>query len=105
VIFELFSSSKLDEFAKHLAQDIARRYPPAFANNPDQIVSQQRVAEILEEVLAQAHQFRGENRLGVLRRAKLGNTFKWALREIGYDEEFIELATGKLTTSLTGRQP
>ena len=105
MIFGLFSSSKVDEFAKHLAQGIARRYPPAIANNPDQIVSQQRISEILEEAFAPAHQFRAENRLGVLSRAKLRNTFKWELREIGYDEEFIELATGELTTRLASGQP
>ena len=39
MIFKLFSPSKVDEFAKSLAQDIAKRYPPAIANNPEQIVA------------------------------------------------------------------
>jgi len=100
VIFRLFSSGKTDEFAKTLAQGIARRYPPVIANSPEQMVSHKRVMEILEEAFARAHQFERENRLGILGRAKLGHTFKWELKEMGYEGKFVEMATGELAVHL-----
>jgi hypothetical protein len=101
MIFDLFSSGKMREFARVLAQDIARRYPTAIANSPDQIVSLQRTAEILDEAFVHAHQFGRRHQTGLLGKARLGRTFKRELREIGYDEAFVELAAAKLARKLT----
>ena len=101
VAFKLFSPSKIDEFAKSLAQDIAKRYPPAIANNPQQMVSQKRLTDILEETFAKAAAFQSENRLGWYKKAKLGNEFRWELKEMGYDEKFIEMATEGLIVYVT----
>lgn len=101
MIFKLFAASKVDEFAKSLAQDIAKRYPPAIANNPEQMVSQKRLTNILEEAFSRAHQFNREQRLGMFKKAKLGNTFKWELKEMGYEEKFVEMATEGLIVYLT----
>ena len=72
----LFSPSRTDEFAKTLAQDIAKRYPPAIANNPEQMVSAKRLTTILEDAFSRAHQFNQENRLGMFKKAKLGKGSK-----------------------------
>jgi len=93
------------ELAKSLAQDLAKRYPPAIANNPAQAVSQQRISGILEEVFAGASKFGQENKLGWYKRARLGNKFKWELKEMGYDEKFINKATARLIVCLTRRPP
>src|SRR6266540_7439334 len=103
VIFWGFSPGKLDAFVKSLAQRITTRYPPVIANTPEQIVSEKRIAEILEEIFSSAPQFRGENRLGILGRAKLGYAFKWELREIGYEEKFVDFAAEILIEQLTRR--
>ena len=102
-MFKLFGPSKTDEFAKNLAQDIAKRYPPAIANNPEQMVSQKRLTAILEEAFNKARQFNTENQLGMLKKAKLGNTFKWELKEMGYDKKFVDMATEGLIVYLTRR--
>jgi hypothetical protein len=102
-MFKLFGPSKTDEFAKNLAQDIAKRYPPAIANNPEQMVSQKRLTAILEEAFNKARQFNTENRLGMFKKAKLGNTFKWELKEMGYDKKFVDMATEGLIVYLTRR--
>lgn len=101
MIFKLFAASKIDGFAKSLAQDIAKRYPPAIANNPEQMVSQKRLTTILEEAFNRAHQFNRDHKLGMFRKAKLGNTFKWELKEMGYEENFVEMATEGLIVYLT----
>ncbi len=103
VILRLFSPSKVKAFAKIMGRRITTRYPPVIANNPEQIVSQKRIAEILEEIFSGAPQFRGENRPGILGRAKLRYAFKWELREIGYEEKFVDFAAEKLIEQLTRR--
>lgn len=93
----LFPSGRLDEFARNLARGVARRYPPVIANDPEQTVSQKRVAGILEQVLSTAS---GLEPLGFFRRALLGKSFKRELKEIGYEEEFVETAAKELTSRL-----
>jgi len=101
MVFRLFGPSKIDEFARSLAQDIAKRYPPAIANNPEQMVSQKRLTTILEDTFTRAYQFNRENRLGMFKKAKLGNTFKWELKEMGYEDRFVDVATEGLVVYLT----
>jgi hypothetical protein len=101
VVFKLFSPSKIDAFAKSLALDIAKRYPPAIANNPQQMVSQKRLTDILEETFAKAATFQQENSLGWYKKAKLANEFRWELKEMGYDEKFIEMASEGLIVYVT----
>jgi len=105
MILEFFSTRKVNEFAKSLAQDVARRYPPAIANNPAQIVSQKRLSGILEEAFTRAAEFNREHKLGWYKKAKLGNEFRWELKEMGYDEKFINKATARLIVCLTRRPP
>jgi len=93
--------SKVDDFAKVLAQDIAKRYPPAIANNPEQTVSAKRLTSILEDTFVRANDFKTEHKLGIYGKAKLGNTFKWELKEMGYNEKFVDLATEGLIVYLT----
>ena len=103
MILEFFSTRKVTEFAKSLAQDVAKRYPPAIANNPAQMVSQKRLSSILEEAFTRAGEFSREQRLGWFKKAKLGNEFKWELKEMGYDEKFIDVATEGLVVYVTKR--
>jgi hypothetical protein len=92
-ILEFFSTRKLGQFAKSLAQDVAKRYPPAIANNPAQVVSQQRLSGILEEIFTRTTDFSRENKLGWYKRARLGRNFRWELNELGYDKKFVDRAT------------
>ena len=95
-ILEFLSSGKVAELAKSLAQDLARRYPPAIANNPAQVVSPQRLSDILEQVFARANDIGPENRLGWYKRIRLGKGFRRELSELGYDDKFISLAAESL---------
>ena len=103
MILEFFSTRKVTEFAKGLAQDVAKRYPPAIANNPAQIVSQKRLTSILEEAFVRAAEFKSEHKLGWYKKAKLGNEFRWELKELGYDKQFVEVATEGLIVYITRR--
>lgn len=93
----------LDSFAKELAGMIAKRYPPALDKSPERRVSPNRVTRVLEDALEKASGFAKERRLGVYRKAKLANSFKWELKELGYSDKFIEVATEGLVVYMTRR--
>ena len=102
--FRLFSAKHVQRLAQNLAADIASRYPAEIANDPEPMVSRQRRSEILENIFLRARQFNLESRLGALARIRLGSALKWQLKEMGYDEKFIDTAMEHLVASVT-REP
>jgi hypothetical protein len=97
----LFSGKKIKQFAKELTDNLAKRYPPTLDVTPEKRVSEARLTRVLEETLAKATTFQQEQKLGVFGKAKLANEFKWQLKERGYSEKFIEVATEGLTVYVT----
>jgi hypothetical protein len=102
-LFSGFFNKELDVFAKSLAQDMAKRYPPELETAPFPI-SPVRISKALEEAVGKAVQFNQDRQLGVFGKAKLGNSFRWEMKELGYSQRFIELATEALIVHIT-RKP
>jgi hypothetical protein len=104
-IFSAFSSSSAaQEFAKSLAKDIAKRYPPALDKQPGKRPSVNRLTRIMEDACKKAVDFQNESKLGWLGKAKLGNTFRWELTEMGYQKDFVDFATEAVVVHLS-RKP
>jgi hypothetical protein len=99
-----FSSKYIKTLAQSLAADIACRYPAEIANSPEPMVSPQRRSEILENIFLRATQFKLDGWIGALARIRLARALKWQLREMGYDEKFIDTAVEHLVSSVT-REP
>lgn len=91
----------IESFAASLAQDIAKRYPPALDKEPGKRPSVNRLTRILEDVCAKAVAFHAEHRLGWVNKAKLGNSFRWALQEMGYQKDFVDFATEAVIVHLS----
>lgn len=89
----ILSRAPVAEFAKSLAEDIAKRYPPALESQPGKRPSVNRLTRIIEDVCDKAVAFNKEQSLGWLGKAKLGNAFRWELAEMGYRKDFVEFAT------------
>ena len=100
-MFGSVSGKEVDVFAKNLALDISKRYPPALDKGGQRRVSQKRLTDILEDSFTQAADFRRQHNLGVYKKARLGNTFRWELEELGYSKTFIEIATEGLIVYIT----
>ena len=47
----------------------------------------------LDKMSLRVEQFKASNRLNTYKKAQLGNAFKWALREAGYDKAYIDRLT------------
>ena len=101
--FRLFSAKKIQTLAQNLAADIASRYPAEIANSPEPMVSQRRRSEILENIFLRARQFNLESRPGILARIRLASAMKWQLKEMGYDEKFIDSAMEHLVASIANK--
>ena len=91
----------VDEFAKKLADMVAKRYPPTLDQSKEKRVSANRITKVLEDVLDQAADYGKKNRLGVYKKARLANAFKWHLTELGYSDKFVEVATEGLVVYTT----
>ena len=99
-LFDWFSTAEIDAFAKSIADELIRRVPPASLDAPSK-----RAAGDLKNshhaIYAQAERFALAHRLNVYKRARLGNSFRWALRDAGYPAEFVESWTYELVTFVT----
>ena len=98
-LFGFLDTRDLEDFGTVLANDLGRRFPPASESRTDAGAKYQ-LKVILEGLGARAVRFHLDNKLNVYKKAKLGNVFKWRLKELGYSEEFAERATKEIITRL-----
>ena len=89
------------DFAKQLALDLSAHYPPSLDQSPQKRVSVNRMTRILEDAFSRAESFKNDKQLGWLGKARLGNSFRWELKELGYSDQFIEMATEGLVVYIT----
>jgi len=98
-MFGFLNTREIEEFATGLANDLGRRFPPASEARTDKGVHQQ-IKVILEGLAARAMRYHADHKLGIYGKAKLGNVFKWKLKELGYSPDFAERATKEIVTRL-----
>jgi hypothetical protein len=56
--------------------------------------------EAVGKMFAQAERFSKEHKLNIYKKAKLGNAFKWRLKELGYTDALIDELTKELLLHL-----
>ena len=98
-ILKALDTQELEAFAADLAMDLGRRFPPASEARTDPGVEHQ-IKVILEGLTMRAVRYHERNKLGVYKKAKLANVFKWKLTELGYTDNFVNRATKQLATRL-----
>lgn len=94
---------EIDAFATALAQELARRFPPKSEERRDKGARNQ-LASITNALYSQAAEFRHDKKLGIYGKAKLGNTFRWRLKEVGYTVGFIDQVTHGLVLQLARKR-
>jgi hypothetical protein len=98
-LFGLIDTRELEEFATVLASDLGRRFLPTSEARTDPGAKYQ-LKVILEGLGARAVRYHTERKLNVYKKAKLGNVFKWKLKELGYSDAFVESATKEIVNRL-----
>jgi hypothetical protein len=104
VLRDWLQRKEIDAFATALAQDLARRFPPRSEERRDKGARGQ-LTSITVGLYAQAVRFRQDKKLGIYGKAKLGNTFRWRLKESGYSGRFIDEITHGLVLRLAKKRP
>ena len=56
--------------------------------------------DVLRGLMIEAKNFSSRNRSNFYKKARFGNSFKWRLREAGYDAEFVDELTMELMLHL-----
>lgn len=101
-LFGLLDTRDIEAFAESLAGDLGRRFPPSSEARTD-TGAQHQLKVIMEGLSARAVRFHEQHKLGVYKKAKLANAFKWKLSELGYTKPFVEKATKEIATRLAVR--
>ncbi len=104
-IFGSVSAKQVDDFAQSLARDLAKQCPPDTAQGAGRPnVTPKRLASALEQICAKALGYREQHKLGIYKKARLGNTFRWELAELGYADDFVENVTQRLVVHISRKR-
>ncbi len=91
----------IDEFSRSLARELSERFPLELESQTSNKKSDKKLGKALNGIYSKARDFRVDNKLGVYGKARLGNTFRWELKEMGYGGGFVEEATKGLVVSIS----
>lgn len=101
-LFGSVSGKQVDEFASTLAEEVFRLRPPEGKTAPGNPgISLRNLERKVDDLFARAAAFRKEHKLGIYKKARLANTFRWELKTRGYDAEFVEMITEKLVVAVS----
>lgn len=100
-IFRFFNHSSEKEFAGDLVERLLKELPPRLMEQHHKVLSVNKITRLLERNGQLATSYQQANRLGVMKRAVLANHFKWRLKNSGYPDDFVDVATESLVVSLT----
>jgi hypothetical protein len=95
-----FDTAEVDSFADTVVAELLRRMPPAQISTSNER-SDKRFHRMTEVLSGRARAFGSTQRPNVFKRARLGNRVKWALKEAGYPEAFVEAFTYELVKVVT----
>jgi hypothetical protein len=101
-LFSWLDTGEVDDFARLIAAELVKRVPPASLEAIDRKAAK-KLAHTHQAVFSRAGTFALTHKLNVYKRARLGNQFRWALKEAGYPAEFIDSWTYELVTLVTLR--
>ena len=87
-LFNRARSREIERFATELAREFAEKYPLAEAQGERNVVK--KLARAIDDACDHAAAIQKDKRLGVYGKAKLGTRFKYELKELGYDDKFVD---------------
>ena len=102
MFFKWLNTDEVDAFARALAQDLIGRLPLPAAGGKS--ADPARMSVTREAIEARTLAFARKNKVNWYKRAHLTNTFKWALREAGYDDKFVNAWTYDVALFLSSKQ-
>ena len=83
-----FDAREEQAFGRALAKFYVERVPFESPFSKKKFAA--KTQDTLKKVDLQVQQFKSGRALNVYKKAKLGNAFKWILRDAGYDTEYVD---------------
>jgi len=96
-----FGPSRDSAFAKELVAALVKDLPPRLMDAHRGSVSVNKITRQLEKTYRAAADYQREQRIGFIRRAFLANGFRWELKNSGYPDDFVDVATEGLVVELS----
>lgn len=90
-LFNWFNAKPATEFGNLLAETFAKSVA-AEAKLSEKKFSQ-KAESALRNMQRMVGQFKTTEKLNVYKKAQLGNSFKWRLKDLGYDDAYIDRLT------------
>lgn len=99
-----FDTKVIDEFARSIAAELMKRVPPSSLDSgKKKTVGQLKSSH--HAIFSRAENFARTTELNIYKRARLGNSFRWALKEAGYPPDLVEAWTYELVTVISLESP
>ena len=92
MLFRWFDDKQARQFGLHLANFYMARSPLGEDVKTSKATAKKH-AELYDKMGRQIDQFKSSHRLNIYKKARLGNAFKWALRDAGYQADDIDQLT------------
>jgi hypothetical protein len=99
-IFNWFDTTEVDKLVCSITAELVKRIPPATLDSHDRKAAN-RLRNTHDAIFARAGKFARTHDLNIYKKARLGNQFRWALRDAGYPSEFVESWTYELVTLIS----
>jgi hypothetical protein len=96
-ILHWFDTAEVDELARAIAAELVKRVPPSSLDSSTRKAAE-RLRNTHDAIFDRAAKFARTRSLNIYKKARLGNQFRWSLKEAGYPSEFIESWTYELVT-------
>lgn len=91
-LLQWFDTREVDELARSIAAELVKRAPPSSLEAHTKKAAD-RLRNTHDAIFSRAGKFARTHKLNIYTKARLGNQFRWALREAGYPREFVEAWT------------
>lgn len=98
MILDWFNAGEAVTFGQEIARDIDRLFPPTPENKKPS--SAKKDQKKLDSLMVRTRTFAQQHKLNIYKKAKLLNTIKWALRDAGHEDVFINEIIALLTPLL-----
>jgi len=99
-VFSFFDASSAKEFGAGLARFYVDRMPLKTNLKDKQFAVKS--LKIIEQMDVQVKAYRQKHRLNFYTTAQMGNAFKWALKDAGYDDAYVDKLTQWLIVAVKG---
>jgi len=98
MLLSWFDAGEAKAFGASLARFFAERVPQESPWNEKKFAAKSQ--DVLQKMARQVQEFKATRKIGIYKKAQIGNAFKWALKDAGYNEQYIERLTLWLVTAL-----